>query len=97
MGLSLGIRGLMLVSLLAATMLLADAAPAAAAPATSTPAQAGVLAAPQKDPLVCKNQPLLGSRMAKKICMTKSEWEERRQRDKQDLDSQQKHDPSPHL
>jgi hypothetical protein len=61
----------MIVALLAATILMADAAPAA----TPTPA-ADAKAAPatakkaSTDALICKSEPVLGSRMPVKKCRT---------------------------
>jgi hypothetical protein len=62
------------------------AAPSAAAPATpavpassaTRPAAATAAAAAEEDPMVCRTEPQLGSRVRKnKICMKKSEWQQR--------------------
>jgi hypothetical protein len=60
----------MIVALLAATILMADAAPAA----TPTPVDAKAAPAAVKktsnDQLVCRSEPVLGSRMPVKKCRT---------------------------
>ena len=58
----------MIISMFAAALLLAEATPAA------TPAKAT-----DADPLVCKTEAVAGSRLPKKVCAPKSEWERRRQ------------------
>jgi len=59
----------MIVALLAATVLLADAAPAATpAPAAKTEVQKA--AAADQNKLICKSEPVLGSRMPVKKCRT---------------------------
>lgn len=70
------------------SMMLASAAMAGAAIAAS-PASA-----PQKgkDPneKVCENQQVLGSRLAvRRVCATRAEWEERRQRERDMIDRTQ--------
>ncbi len=60
----------MIVALLAATVLLADVSPAAtAAPAAKTAATAQKTA-DSNNKLVCKSEPVLGSRMPVKKCRT---------------------------
>jgi len=69
----------MIVSLLAASLLLAQGAPAA-------PAKAEVA---DKDPMICKNEAAPGSRLPKKNCALKSEWERRKAEDRANLERQQ--------
>ena len=45
--------------------------------------------AAEADPMVCKNEPAPNSRLPKRICATKSEWERRRQEAKDNLDRAQ--------
>jgi uncharacterized protein (DUF2147 family) len=70
----------MFVSMLAASLLMAQAAPAAAK----------ADAAADKDPVVCKNEAAPGSRLPKKVCATKSEWERRKQEDRDNLERSQR-------
>ncbi|THD79407.1 MAG: hypothetical protein E7812_10080 [Phenylobacterium sp.] len=67
----------MLIVMLAAMTLLADATPAAAvaAPAAAVPAK-------DADPMVCKKETVVGSRLPTKVCMRKSEADLRRQHDR---------------
>lgn len=67
---------------------------AAAAMLTAMPAVAGDddQAKKGKDPnqIVCEKQEVLGSRVAtKKVCMTRAEWAERRQLERQEIDRAQ--------
>lgn len=60
----------MIVALLAATVLLADAAPAAT-PTPAAPAKTDVQkTADANNKLICKSEPVLGSRMPVKKCRT---------------------------
>ena len=63
----------MIVALLAATILMADAAPAAT-PTAASAAKVSTTATAQKtadsNKLVCKSEPVLGSRMPVKKCRT---------------------------
>lgn len=72
----------MIVSMLAAAFLLAEATPAAA------PAKAA-----EADPMVCKNEAAPGSRLPKRVCAPKSEWERRRQEAKDNLERGQTQRP----
>ena len=57
--------------------------------AAPTQAQANTNAKPANDPneLVCQKQEITGSRLgAKRICMTRSEWADRRLQDRQELE-----------
>jgi len=64
----------MIVALLAATVLLADvtpaAAPANAAPAAKAQPTTGQKTADANSKLICKSEPVLGSRMPVKKCRT---------------------------
>ncbi len=79
--------------------LLFAAALLAGAPAAGEPAQAATSSAAAKgdkakpDDVVCKKEPVLGSRMKSRICMTQREWEERQRQDRQDLDKTQTQQP----
>ena len=97
----------MLVALLAATMLMADSTPATqAAPAASGPSAQGASApAPadakpksqtSDDTLICRNEPVLGSRLPTKRCRTAREIAQQRQQDQADLDKMQRRDEPGH-
>ena len=75
----------MLIVMLAAVTLLADATPAAAvaAPTAAPPAK-------DADPLVCKKETVVGSRLPVKTCMHKSEADQRRQHDREGLEGIQR-------
>jgi len=83
----------MISMMLAVALLLADAAaqPAAAEPAGAE--QAAKKAKTNKDGLICKNEPVLGSRMKTKLCMTAEQWEERKASDRETLERQQRINP----
>jgi hypothetical protein len=88
----------MFSAILAATVLLAQAAPAAA-----DPAPASVAAAPapdakvvvaqgpkvNRDGLICHTEPVLGSRIPKKVCFTPSQAADRAQQDQMMLNRMQ--------
>ena len=83
----------MFILTLAAAVAMAAATPAAgAAPvAPEGAAQAAPAAKPENsDKQICKTEPLVGSRVPKKVCATKAEWEARRQNDKEQLDKMQR-------
>lgn len=83
----------MFILTLAAAVAIAASTPAAgAAPvATEGAAQAAAPAAKaDKDRQICKTEPLAGSRVPKKVCATKAEWDARRQDDKEQLDKMQR-------
>ena len=75
----------MLIAMLAAVTLLADATPAAAVAAPQAAAPA-----PDADPLVCKKETVVGSRLPTKVCMHKSEADARRQHDRENLEGIQR-------
>ena len=64
----------------------------AVAMGSAMPAQAETQAPKKADPneVVCEKIEVLGSRLAvKRVCMTRSEWAERRRLDRQDIDKAQ--------
>ncbi|WP_041373276.1 hypothetical protein [Phenylobacterium zucineum] len=73
----------MIVSILAAALLLADGTPAAADAADKKAKVADA------DPMVCKNEAVLGSRMPKRVCQLKSEWERQKAEARANLDRSQ--------
>ncbi|WP_374468922.1 hypothetical protein [Phenylobacterium sp.] len=80
----------MFASLLAATVLLAQAAPADAAAAEAAKAAPTKAAAEEKDPMVCKNEAVIGSRMPKRVCALKSVWDARKQEARDNLEATQR-------
>lgn len=64
-------------------------APVSEAPAQATPAATETVKS-DKDRMVCKTEALAGSRVPKKICATKGEWDSRRQADRDQLEKAQK-------
>jgi len=92
----------MIATLLFATALMAGSAPAMQTQAPEPAAGAAqatvssVVVPPQKKPkeqdantLVCRNEPVMGSRMTVKRCSTKAEIDERRLHDRADLEKMQ--------
>lgn len=79
-----------MISLVFAAALLAGAP--AADPAAAAPAKAEK-AKPGPNDVVCKKEPVLGSRMKSRICMTQGEWDARQAQDRQDLDRTQQQIP----
>ncbi len=85
----------MFILSLAATLMMAASSPSAPAAAETAPADAAATpAAPvaksDKDRMVCKTEALAGSRVPKKVCATKGEWDARRQADRDQLEKAQK-------
>ena len=90
----------MFIALLAATVLMADSTTALqAAPASTTAAQPQAVAAtaeqnakPKKsgNALVCKNEPVLGSRLPTKRCRTTEQMAAQQQDDQANLDKMQR-------
>jgi len=69
-----------LISLLAAAALLAASEPAAQSePAANATPAAAPPAKPAKDKMVCKEEPVTGTRFGKRVCRTESEWRQLRQ------------------
>ena len=80
-----------MISLVFAAALLAGAPAADPAPAgTTTVAPMKVeKAKPGPNDVVCKKEPVLGSRMKSRICMTQGEWDARQAQDRDDLNRAQ--------
>ena len=78
-----------MISLVFAAALLAGA-PAAGEPAQPTTTTASTKAAkPKPGDMVCRKEPVLGSRMKERICMTQAEWDARQADARQNLDKAQ--------
>ena len=92
----------MIIALLAATVLMADATTTLqSTPSSSTtnaqPQAAAAAAEPNAKPkkqagntLVCKNEPVLGSRLPTKRCRTTEQMAAQQQEDQQNLDKMQR-------
>ncbi len=76
----------MFILSLAATLMMAASSPSA--PADAAPA--APVAKSDKDRMVCKTEALAGSRVPKKVCATKGEWDARRQADRDQLEKAQR-------
>ena len=79
---------------MAAALLAGTAGSAAAQAQTSAPTQTQAAAKPayNANEIVCEKQETTGSRLgAKRVCMTRSEWAERRLQDRQELERVQVH------
>jgi hypothetical protein len=81
-----------------AAMLLAETTPAAAPPAAAAPGGAvspAIVTAPAKagtleaDKLICKNEPVMGSRMTKKVCYSAAEQAMQKQDQRMNLERMQ--------
>ena len=78
-----------MISAIFAAILLAQAAPPAAPTPAPTPAVAATDAKPadakvtkvHRDDLLCKEEPVIGSRFPKKVCYTREQQEDRTQQD----------------
>lgn len=79
-----------MISLAFAVALAAAAADPAATAAKEAPAKAEKA---NKDGLICKKEPVLGSRMKQRICMTEDQWEQRKTDARDDLDAAQRNRP----
>ncbi len=84
----------MFILSLAATLMMAASSPSAPTATETTPPAAATAATPvaksDKDRMICKTEALAGSRVPKKVCATKSEWDARRQEDRDQLEKAQK-------
>jgi hypothetical protein len=87
----------MFIALLAATVLMADSTTALQAAATTTAAQPQAVAADQNakpkkssNAMVCRNEPVLGSRLPTKRCRTTEQMAAQQQQDQADLDKMQR-------
>jgi invasion protein IalB len=67
------------------------ATPASAQAQQQQPAQTSAApAAPAADPVICEKEEVTGSRLAtRKICMTRSQWEDARRQDRMGLEKVQ--------
>lgn len=73
----------------AAAMLAATAAPALSQSTTASANQAPANAAPVNNPneIVCEKQETTGSRIgARRVCMSRAEWADRKLQDRQELE-----------
>lgn len=81
-----------MISLVFAAALLAGGAdPAsqtagAATKAAATPTKA---AKPDKNEMVCKREPVLGSRMKERVCMTQADWDQRKADSRAEIEKSQ--------
>lgn len=90
----------MIIALFAATVLMADSTTALqAASTTTTAAQPQAVTAteqnakpkkPASNALVCRNEPVLGSRLPTKRCRTQEQMAAQQQQDQADLDKMQR-------
>lgn len=79
----------MIAVVFAAAALMA-AAPAAQPTTDAKPAKA---AKASGNDLVCKKEPVVGSRMKQRVCMTQAEWDQRATDAKDELDAAQRNRP----
>ncbi len=71
-------------------MALSGADPDPAAPASTPPAAAKAVEASDMEKIVCKMEDVTGSRLgSKRVCMTKLQWEQRSQDDRNLLKTNQ--------
>jgi hypothetical protein len=85
-----------MISAVFAVALMAAAGPAAAGAAPTGAAPAGTPAKSEKadkNGMVCKREPVLGSRMKERICLTQADWDARKAQAKDDLDTAQRNQP----
>ena len=59
----------------------------------SAPAAKEAKSGAAPDGMVCKKEPVLGSRMKQRICMTQTEWDQRKASARDDLDAAQRNRP----
>ena len=87
----------MLAALLFSTTLMLDPAPPAPPPATGAPVQVASAAKPAKvdSERICKMEAVLGSKITKKVCYSRTQMEERTFYDKQNLELIQAATPAP--
>jgi len=82
-----------MISLLLSAALMAGE-PAAATAAQAAPAAKTEKAAkPNKDGLICKKEPVLGSRMPTRVCMTQADWDARQAQDRELVEQAQRNKP----
>ena len=79
-----------MISLVFAAALLAGGAdPAAQAATTSKAATPTKAAKTDKNEMVCKREPVLGSRMKERVCMTQADWDQRKADSRADIEKGQ--------
>ncbi len=83
----------MISAVFAVAVLAAAADPAAPAATASAPAAKEAKSGAAPDGMVCKKEPVLGSRMKQRICMTQTEWDQRKASARDDLDAAQRNRP----
>ena len=66
---------------------------AAAADPAAQKAEPAKVEKADKDRMVCKKEPVLGSRMKQRICMTQDQWDQRKNDARDDLDAAQRNRP----
>lgn len=66
-----------LVLLMAAAVAGADAPPQAPPAGQAPPAATPGKPAPDPDKMVCRNEPVTGSRFDKRVCMTQAQWDQK--------------------
>ena len=82
-----------MISLVLAAVLMAGAPAAADAAPAAAPAKAAKAETPNKDGLVCRKEPVLGSRMKTRVCLTQAEWDQRQAQDREMLEQAQRGKP----
>jgi len=84
----------MISLLFAAALLAAEPEPTTVAPAVATaPAKAAPKAKP--DEVVCRREPVLGSRMKQRTCLTQAEWDARKNEARDAIERAQTNMPQP--
>ena len=79
-----------MISLVFAVALLAGGAdPAAQAATTGKAATPTKSTKVDKNEMVCKREPVLGSRMKERVCMTQGEWDQRKADSRADIEKGQ--------
>ena len=85
-----------MISLVFAAALLAGAADPAAQATANAVTATGQAAAPgkavkvvDKSEMVCKREPVLGSRMKERVCMTQGDWDQRKADSRDDIEKSQ--------
>lgn len=82
-----------MISLVLAAALFAAAEPAAAPAAAAAPVKAAKVEKPNKDGLVCRKEPTLGSRMKTRTCLTQEQWDARAVEDRDLVEQAQRNQP----
>jgi len=82
-----------MISLVLSAVLMAGAPAAAEAAPAAAPAKSEKVEKPNKDGLVCRKEPVIGSRMKSRICLTQQEWDARQAADRELLEQAQRGKP----